>query len=278
MLVFVDAPIFDYADLALGTAVTHDFVLRNEGSGGAHAIEASIAGSPFAFAGGTYPGDGGTCGGSLAANASCTIVVTAAPDRWGPTTGELALSYDDAVMGAASVEIGLGVRGVGETIDLLENGDAEQGGAPPVGWTQIDGGGADWQTSVANIYEGKLSIIPGSDMNVTTNRLLQSVEIDQWTELVDGDGVTFRLRGQTRSLSGGDDPHSMLLRFVDANENIIDELQSPQYDGGSWSAVDLVRTAPPGTRVVQVQLRCERVVGGACSAYFDAISLVASYP
>jgi hypothetical protein len=278
MLVLVDGPTYDFADVVLGAAATKELVLRNEGDGGAHAIAATLEGLPFAFVGGVYPGDGGTCTNVLAAASSCTIVVTAAPDRWGPDDGTLVLDYDDAVTGPGAVEIGLTTRGVGETVELLDNGDAEQGGAPPVGWTVPDGAGTEWQTTSTGAFEGALAIHPGGGTVTGAFRLRQPVATDPWAALIDGGGVTFHMRAQTRSAGDGDDPHGVWLRFFDEKADLIEELGSDDYAGAAWQTVDIVRVAPAGTRLVQVQLRCDRAWGELCSAYFDAVSLVASYP
>lgn len=53
----------------------------------------AVTGTGFAFKGGTYPGTGGTCGATVAAHASCTLVVRFAPTAVGSTTGQVSLTY-----------------------------------------------------------------------------------------------------------------------------------------------------------------------------------------
>ncbi len=52
-----------------------------------------VTGTGFAFKGGVYPGTGGTCGSSLAAHATCTLVLRFAPAATGSVTGQLAMTY-----------------------------------------------------------------------------------------------------------------------------------------------------------------------------------------
>ena len=54
--------------------------------------------APFAFAGGTYPGTAGTCAGTLAGGASCTLVVDYAPVALGALTDTIDLNYNDGLV------------------------------------------------------------------------------------------------------------------------------------------------------------------------------------
>lgn len=53
----------------------------------------SVTGTGFAFKGGAYPGSGGTCGASLAAHSTCTLVIRFAPTAAGSVTGQVSLTY-----------------------------------------------------------------------------------------------------------------------------------------------------------------------------------------
>jgi len=70
---------FHFGHLAAGSLTTHTFVITNTGGFPATAIAASGITAPFSFAGGTYPGVGGTCASSLVGGNSCNIVVEYAP-------------------------------------------------------------------------------------------------------------------------------------------------------------------------------------------------------
>jgi hypothetical protein len=99
-----DGPSFDYGVLPVGGAGAHTFTLANTGLGSALAIAPSGLGGPFVFAGGTYPGTAGTCGATLAAGASCTLVVTFAPSATGGAARALTIAYNDGVAARSVAE------------------------------------------------------------------------------------------------------------------------------------------------------------------------------
>jgi alpha-tubulin suppressor-like RCC1 family protein len=72
--------------------------------------------APFSFAGGAYPGTGGTCGGSLAASAGCTIVVVFSPSAIAASSDALELNYHD---GIAAIVATRDLAGTGEAPALL---------------------------------------------------------------------------------------------------------------------------------------------------------------
>jgi len=269
-LVLSDAPAYDFADLTVGDSTSHTFTLSNEGPGTAVGVAAAVVGPPFSLV------DGSTCGDTLESGGSCTVTVACAPTEWGVLTGSLVVDYDDD-QGGGSVEASLQVRGIGESAELLENGDAEQAGAPPPGWSLIAGAGINWSTNTLQSAGGMRSIYAGAG-NLSAFRLLQAVDVSVWAPLVDGDGVTFQVRADTRASSNGDDFHGVILRFVDDGGDIIEELPSPLHDGPNWLELDESAVAPVGTRSVHVVLRCDKNGGTFCDAYFDNVSLVARYP
>lgn len=77
-------------------ATTHVLTLTNRE---AVPVELAIAGlpaGPFTFAGGTYPGTGGSCGTALPVGGTCTIVVAFAPTTAGPADAPLELGFTAA--------------------------------------------------------------------------------------------------------------------------------------------------------------------------------------
>jgi hypothetical protein len=277
VLVLGDAPAFDFPDSALGEVETHGFVLRNQGTVVATSLSASVDATPFSLSGGSYPGLGGTCKDTLAPDDSCVIVLACKPEQWGPVSGMLSVTYDDPILGPGSAVTSLGVRGIGRSDNLLDNGDAEQGGSPPVGWAETSDGGSDWQVSGINPASGSSAIYAGEGSDVTTFRLRQAVDVEPWVALIDAGELKFRVTGQTRAYEQGNDPHEIRLRFFDAADAMLLEVSSGSYDGGTWNAADAEAIAPAQTRLVQVQLRCARAGGDFCDGYFDEVSLVAIY-
>ena len=110
VLTLSDGPTFDYGTLVEGTSANHTFTLSDTGGANATALSATALSPPFSFPGGAYPGTGGTCGASLAAGATCTIVVGFAPTSPGLVTGALGLAYFD---GVANQNASRAVQGTG---------------------------------------------------------------------------------------------------------------------------------------------------------------------
>lgn len=82
----------------VGSTVDRTFVVTNQQSGTVTSLQPSASHSlaaPFSFAGGTYPGTGGTCGSSLGPNGSCLLVVRHAPTVPLLVTDAITLSYND---------------------------------------------------------------------------------------------------------------------------------------------------------------------------------------
>src|SRR6185437_10827562 len=82
-----NAPLFDYGTQPLGSNNDQTFTLSNTGGVPATSLAGAGLSAPFSFKGGSYPGSGGTCVGSLANGATCTIVVTYSPTVSGLQTG-----------------------------------------------------------------------------------------------------------------------------------------------------------------------------------------------
>jgi hypothetical protein len=95
-----DAPTYDFGAWSTTAVSEHLFMLANSGDLPATALASSGAlGATYAFKGGTYPGQGGTCGDTLAGGASCGVVVTFAPTSAATFPGSLAFGYQDGVSG-----------------------------------------------------------------------------------------------------------------------------------------------------------------------------------
>ncbi len=125
-----DGPTYDYGGRVLATTTTHSFTVTN--SGGLLASSMMDAGglaAPYTFKGGIYPGTGGTCGGTLAAGADCTIVVDFTPVAAGTFNDTIDISYSD---GANSQNATRDITGKGGTA-VLEISDGATFDYGPVG-------------------------------------------------------------------------------------------------------------------------------------------------
>ncbi|MBC8069184.1 MAG: hypothetical protein IAG13_12690 [Deltaproteobacteria bacterium] len=275
-LEITEAPQFDFGDVELSDVAAHAFEVSNLGTVDATGIAAELQGEGYTWRGGAFPGEGGSCSTSLAPAQACEIVVAWSAATWGDAIGQLEVRYDDSRDGHSATAT-LHARGVGSTTNLVDNGDAEDGGAPPTDWNLVRGAGEDWRTTTEFAANGSSSIYAGIGPRTSSFRLRQAANVGKWATFVDADELRFELTAQTRSYADGNDPHQVRLRFIDDDANVLEELASPTYDGTAWQAVELVRVAPAGTRVVQVQLRCEKTGGDYCDAFFDDILLLASY-
>jgi len=97
-LVISDGDAYDFGGVLVGTTATHAFTITNRGGVAATGIVAGAGlTGPFGWAGGPFPGSGGSCADTLASLASCTVVVAFAPtaSTGAPSTAQLALMYSD---------------------------------------------------------------------------------------------------------------------------------------------------------------------------------------
>lgn len=115
-----NSPSYSFGSVAVSSTADHSFVLSNSGSGPANNIWGYGLSAPFAFAGGAFPGTGGSCTTSLAAGQSCTIVGRFSPTANGTFLNNLSVSFSSG----GSFNISRSLSGVGY-------------GAPPAGTTNL---------------------------------------------------------------------------------------------------------------------------------------------
>lgn len=117
---------YDFGTLLNGRTTDHTFTLTNSGDGDASSVSATSLSSPFSFKGGTYPGTGGTCGTTLLAGSSCTIVVEYSPALDITSNDTLEISYNDNIstQSVSRQVTGLGKALFDKTASFDLNGDA----------------------------------------------------------------------------------------------------------------------------------------------------------
>ena len=86
---------------------TRAVTLMNIGKLPASSLSVAAPAAPFGFAGGAYPGSGGSCGNGLGGRASCTLSVTASSATAGNPQGTLLASYQDGGGGSPTAYGGL---------------------------------------------------------------------------------------------------------------------------------------------------------------------------
>ncbi len=85
----------NFGTKAIDTTTQTVFTLLNTGDVPAKSIIASSLTSPFSYAGGSYPGSGGTCGKLLASQATCTMVLEFKPTSMGDFTATVRIGYNN---------------------------------------------------------------------------------------------------------------------------------------------------------------------------------------
>lgn len=116
-----DGPTYDFGNVANGSTVDKTFTLTNNGGVTATAIVGGAISAPYSFKGGTYPGTGGSCTGTLAATASCTVTVSFSPTALGASSGTLTVGYNNGVSAQNAVR-NLSGTSVGPAILSLSGG------------------------------------------------------------------------------------------------------------------------------------------------------------
>lgn len=88
---------YDFGGGAIGSYTVYTFTVTNTGSVSATGLIGKGLAAPFEFYGGVFPGTDGTCGKTLAAAASCTMVVGFAPKTNSVFNDTIDLNYNNGV-------------------------------------------------------------------------------------------------------------------------------------------------------------------------------------
>ena len=120
-LTLSDGPLLDYGIVAVGGVLNKTITVTNSGNYAASAMSGSGLEAPFAFAGGSYPGSGGSCADTLSPSASCTLVVAFSPSTTGLQTDSVLLNYNN---GAGSQVASRDLQGTGVAPALIELSDS----------------------------------------------------------------------------------------------------------------------------------------------------------
>ncbi len=82
-----------FSPQVIDTSTNVTITLLNTGDLAAEKIKAYSLKTPLSYAGGSYPGTGGTCTTKIASQSTCTIVISFSPDKMGTNTVTLQLGY-----------------------------------------------------------------------------------------------------------------------------------------------------------------------------------------
>jgi hypothetical protein len=115
LLSITDGPTYDYGTIVIGApASSKSFTVTNSGASSATAISYGGISAPFTFG-------GGTCGATLSAGGSCTVVVDFAPGGTGPYNQNLDITYHDGAVPGVSAS--RPITGTGTTAASLAISD-----------------------------------------------------------------------------------------------------------------------------------------------------------
>lgn len=170
---------YDFGTLTVGAAaVDVTFTLSNTGGQSATSLTSGGLAAPIAFKGGTYPGTAGTCGATLAASATCTLVMSFLPSSPGLFTDTLVTTYNDGT--GSTQTLNHGIQGTGANPAALSISDAAtyDYGSRTIGtttdhsFTITNSGGSTATAMSANAlaapYSYKGGIYPGTGGNCGT--------------------------------------------------------------------------------------------------------------
>jgi hypothetical protein len=88
---------YNFGTVNVGGVIDKSFILTNGGSVSGTSLSGSFDSSFFNFKGGSFPGTGGSCGASLGAGASCSIVLSFGPTSAQAFSGTFTLNYNDGL-------------------------------------------------------------------------------------------------------------------------------------------------------------------------------------
>lgn len=116
-----DSPVYDFGQQWVDGYSDKTFTLTNLGLKPATAMTSSFNLSlSFSYAAGAYPGMGGTCGATLDAGVSCTVVVRFAPKVTGTFEDVLAISFHNGISPQVTAAPRLKAKGAWELAGILD--------------------------------------------------------------------------------------------------------------------------------------------------------------
>lgn len=274
LITISDGPMFDFGTHDLYEEVDQAFTITNEGDGDATALQVEELSGAFSIV--THD-----CSDVLAPQATCEVQVGFVAAQFGTVQAELQIGFQDQDM-ATMASLPIVGRGVGVTRNLVYNGGGEDGAAmaiPPMDWSI--GYGPTWMAIETDMPYADARVISAGwgppEPMPNTFTLDQQVDIAALTTWDDGAGLQIRYQAFHRSEAMGDDPTWIELRFLDSGAQEMGLHPGSYHSGTDWyMSVGNVQ-APPGAHYVRISLQCDRMIGDACSGFFDGVELFAEW-
>jgi len=152
---------FDFGAQSVATTVKEFVVVSNPGLGNLSALSGSFSSTRFSFFGGTFPGTGGNCSTSIAAGATCTIVLAFTPNSTGAFVGTFMLNYNNGTQvlsAATSLE--------GTASNLLATSETLSTGLNQALALQLKSSGATGAVSYAVLQTPRFGSLSGTAPNL----------------------------------------------------------------------------------------------------------------
>ena len=155
------------------------------------------------------------------------------------------------------------------TCGLLTNGSAETGDM--TGWSIAEGEfrAVAESSSLPAAYEGTYSFFAGT---AGASEAFQEIDVSEWREHLDEDGLYLTFSGHVRDWSGRDDAY-LIVEALNGSGDVLDTVEEGPFSDEAWQPVTAELLLPVGTEVVYVAIRGERNAGSDNDAYFDALDV-----
>jgi hypothetical protein len=267
------APTVEFGLLLLAGTQDEVLTVTNTGLGSASSLAALPLAAPFSFAGGGYPGSGGTCGAVLAAGDSCNLVVRFQPSAPATVVRELLLTYDPG--DGSSKMVARDLRGGGYTANLVQNPIAANG---LQGWEVVSGAWTSTCLWDVPPYEGNncFTSALSTSGTVTLSGLRQDIAVDPWATEIDAGQVAVVVRARARSLSFSEgDPWRLRGAYRSGAQELAVFTDTGWQTTYAWTLVEDQQPVVTGTRVVRIRVDCGKPSGHEyCDAFFDAFEVI----
>lgn len=268
----IDLGPIDAADPSVLPAIT----LRNDGDLPAEGLSGGALVAPLSWAGGAFPGTGGTCTGTLEPDATCDIVLAPIPAPFGVTSQTLTVDYQDSgVAESASATVDAIV--IGASGELVQNGAFAEGsaGSAPPSWAVESG---SWYTTNNQGVSDSRSVFAGSASVGTTVVLSQTIDLSMWADTIASAGLGVRVDGWAHAQSGDIDQWVTVLTELDGAGGVVLTHATEPSMSADWSPFQHEYPLAPQTQSVRIELRCVMNNGQNCNVWFDAVTGHVMYP
>ncbi len=153
--------------------------------------------------------------------------------------------------------------------NLLQNPGAEDG---EIGWQALEGSIeilTDGECDGISPYQGDYYFAVGGICNdAAFGEASQFVDLSQYADQIDAGNFIVSYGGYLSNFNGSDIP-DMMLRFWDAEEQLIGITEAISSTNSSWTLVESSGPILAGTRKVEVLLHGTRINGLDNDSYFD---------